>query len=135
MITCSSPVLWLLSSPSISVLLARRGWPFTSTDSESCELKNAEWLRAGRVAPGTVTSSDWKLRLKVSGSSATIFDSMMRPVSVRSVCSSGVSAATVTVSFSCPTSSLRSTRTVVLTSTRTLSRMTFLNPCSSASTA
>ncbi len=119
----------------MSVVLAMPGWPFTSKRSESCELKNCECSRCGRLTPGTVCISDWKLRLKVSGSSATIFDSMMRPVSVRSVCSSGVSAATSTVSFSWPTSSLRSTRTVVLTSTLTPSRSTFLNPWSSASTA
>jgi hypothetical protein len=35
--------------------------------------------------PGTVIDRLWKLRLKVSGNSDTIFDSMMRPVSVRSV--------------------------------------------------
>ena len=43
-------------------------------------------------------STLWKLRLKVSGMSVTIFDSMMRPVSVRSVCSSGDSATTLTAS-------------------------------------
>jgi hypothetical protein len=73
--------------------------------------------------------------LNVSGSSVTIFDSRMRPVSVRSVCSIGVSADTVTASFICPTSSVRSTRMVVFTSTLTSFLMTFRNPCSSAVTS
>ena len=41
------------------------GWPFTSKRSESCELKNCECSRCGRLTPGTVCISDWKLRLKV----------------------------------------------------------------------
>ena len=64
--------------------------------------------------------------------SVTIFDSMMRPVSVRSVCSTGLSPVTVIDSWRLPTSILRSTRIVVLTSTMTPSRTTFLKPLSSA---
>ena len=60
--------------------------------------------------------------------------SMIRPVSARSVCSSGVRAATVIDSSTTPTSILRSTRTVVLTSTSMPWRTVFLNPLSSAST-
>ena len=74
-----------------SVLFAWRGWPLTSMPSASCELKNCECGRKGRVTPGTVTRMPWKFRLKPSGISLTIFDSMMRPVSVRSVCRTGVS--------------------------------------------
>ena len=69
MMTCSRPVFWLSSSPSISVVLAMPGCPFTSKRSESCELKNCECSRCGRLTPGTVCISDWKLRLKVRGSS------------------------------------------------------------------
>src|SRR4029078_9574907 len=76
----------------MSVLLASRGCPFTSVASESCELKNCECSRCGRVAPGTVTSRLWKLRLKVVGMSVTIFDSSTRPVSVRAVRRTGDSA-------------------------------------------
>ena len=39
---------WLLSTPSIWTLLARRDWPLTFDDSESCELKNSE---CGRERP------------------------------------------------------------------------------------
>ncbi len=116
------------------VLFASRDCPFTSVDSESCELKKAECSRCGRVAPGTVTRIDWKLRLNVSGMSVTIFDSMMRPVSVRSVCSTGLSPCTVIDSCSAPTSMRRSTRTVVLTATMTPSRWMRLKPLSSART-
>ncbi len=134
MITLIKPVLWLLSSPSISVLLAILGWPLTSVLRLSCELKNCECGRNGRVAPGTVTSRPWKLRLKPSGISVTTFDSSSRPVSVRSVWRMGVSAATVTASVTWPSSRVRSTRIVVLTSTRTFSRTTLRKPCSSALT-
>jgi hypothetical protein len=97
-------------------------------------LKNAECSRCGRVDPGTVIRTLWKLRLNVSGMSETIFDSRIRPVSVRSVCSTGVSAETVTASVTAPTSKARSTRTVVFTSTFTFSRTVFLNPWISALT-
>ena len=85
MMTLFRPVFWLLSSPSISVLFAMRGWPLISVLRLSCELKNCECGRNGRVAPGTVTSRPWKLRLKPRGISVTTFDSSSRPVSVRSV--------------------------------------------------
>ncbi len=97
-------------------------------------MKNAECSRCGRVAPGTVMSRLWKLRLKLSGRSLTIFDSMRRPVSLRSVCSIGLSPCTVIDSSIAPTSILKSTRTVVLTATMTPSRTTFLNPASSPTT-
>ena len=69
-----------------------------------------------------------------SGMAAICSPWMMRPVSVRSVCSAGDSAVTVNVSARSPGSSRKSTRIVVLTSTWTFSRTTFLNPVSSAST-
>ena len=134
MITVSSPVLWLLSMPSSITLLARRGCPLTLVDRLSCELKNCECGRNGRVAPGTVTISPWKFRLKESGISVICLLSMMRPVSARSVCRAGVSATTVASSVSCPTCRVRSTRTVVLTSTTTPSRWTLRKPGISTTT-
>jgi hypothetical protein len=86
------------------------------------------------VIPGTVIDRLWKFRLKVRGSSDTIFDSRIRPVSVRSVWRTGLSAETVTSSVICPTLKARSTRTVVFTSTFTFWRAVFLNPWISAST-
>ena len=76
----------------------------------------------------------WKLRLKVSGMSVTIFDSRIRPVSVRSVWRIGVEPTTVIDSSRVPTSMPRSTRIVVLTGTMTPSRTTLLKPASSATT-
>ena len=80
-------------------MLAMPGCPLTSKRSESCELKNSECSRCGRLDPGTISIGDWKLRLKVSGISATNFESIMGPVSVRSVSAAGVSVATGQVSF------------------------------------
>ena len=65
----SSPVRWLSSTPSICTLLARRDCPFTLLDRLSWALKNSECGREGRVAPGTVISMPWKLRLNPSGAS------------------------------------------------------------------
>ena len=65
--TVNSPVRWLLSMPSIWTLLPRRLCPFILLSSESCELKNSECGRLGRVAPGTVAHMPWKLRPKPSG--------------------------------------------------------------------
>ena len=76
----------------------------------------------------------WKFRLNESGIAVIWTLSMTRPVSVRSVCSSGVSPVTVTVSSRVPTASDRSTRTLVLTATRTFSRIVDLKPASSALT-
>ena len=59
---------------------------------------------------------------------------MMRLVSARSVCSSGLSPTTVTDSSIAPTSSFRSTRSVALTGTITPSRTDFLKPLSSPET-
>src|SRR5712691_10435646 len=111
--TVRSPVLWLSSIPSSITLLASRDWPFTWVERLSWELKNCEWGRKGRLAPGTVTSSPWKLRLNESGISVTCLLSMSRPVSARSVWSVGASCTTVTASVTVPTWSERSTRTVV----------------------
>ena len=88
--------------PSTCTLLARRDWPLTLLDSESCELKNSECGLNGREAPGTVAIMPWKLRPKPSGIAAICAPSMMRPVSVRSVCSAGVSEVTVTTSLISP---------------------------------
>jgi hypothetical protein len=132
--TVRRPLLWLSSIPSSITLLASRVCPFTLVERLSCELKNCEWGRKGRVAPGTVTISPWKLRLNESGISVICLLSMMRPVSARSVWSGGASCTTVTASARLPTCSARSTRTVVLTSTLTFSWTVFRNPESSAST-
>ena len=70
----------------------------------------------------------WKFRLNDSGIAVIWMLSSVRPVSVRSVCSSGVSPDTVTVSESSPTPSARSTRMLVLTVRRMPSRTTVLNP-------
>ena len=119
----------------MSVLFARRGWPLTSTASESCELKNCECSRCGRVDPGTVISRLWKLRLKVSGMSRhhLRFDDAagVGPVGLQQ---RRLGRRRVTASVIWPTSSFMSTRIVVLTSTLTPWRTTFLKPCSSAST-
>ena len=125
---------WLLSTPSIWTLFASPDCPFTSTRRLSCELKNSECSRCGRDAPGTVAIRPWKLRLKPSGIAVTCTLSISRPVSVRSVCSSGVSAVTVSVSSIAPTSSAMSMRMLVLTATRTFSRTNVLKPVSSAFT-
>ena len=83
---------------------------------------------------GTVMSSAWKLRLNPSGICVICVLSMMRPVSVRSVCSIGASPVTMTDSSNWPTARTISTRTVVLTLTSTPSRENFLKPTSSPST-
>ena len=132
--TDSSPVFWLLSIPSIITLLARRDWPLTFEESESCELKNSECGLNGRDAPGTVASMPWKLRPKPRGMAAICSPWMMRPVSERSVWRAGDSEVTVSVSARSPGSRRKSTRMVVLTSTWTFSRTIFLNPVSSAAT-
>ena len=134
MSTVKRPLLWLSSMPSSITLLASRVWPLTFVDRLSWELKNCEWGRKGRVAPGTVTSSPWKLRAKDSGISVICLLSMMRPVSARSVCRGGTSATTVASSLSWPTWSVRSTRTVVFTSTTTRSRAVLRNPGISTAT-
>src|SRR5438552_15434392 len=59
---------------------------------------------------------------------------MRRPVSARSVCSSGLSPTTVIDSSMAPISIFKSTRTVALTGTSTPSRTVFLNPVSSPTT-
>jgi hypothetical protein len=128
MITVSRPLLWLLSMPSSITLLARRVCPLTLVDRLSCELKNWECGRKGRVAPGTVTSRPWKLRLKERGISVICLLSRMRPVSARSVWRGAISATTVASSVSCPTCRVRSTRTVVFTSTFTPSRAVLRKP-------
>jgi len=127
----SRPVRWLSSIPSICTLLASRDCPLTFVERLSCALKNSECGRNGRVAPGTVTSIPWKLRLNPSGTSCRWTLSMMRPVSARSVCSNGLAPTTVTDSSSAPTSILQSTRTVALTGTSTPSRTKRLKPESS----
>ena len=78
-----------------------------------------------------MTIIPWKLRLKPSGTSCSWTASMMRLVSARSVCSSGLSPTTVTDSSMAPTSIFRSTRTVALTGTTTPSRTIFLKPLNS----
>ena len=130
----NSPVRWLSSIPSIWTLFASRDWPLTLVERLSCALKKSECGRCSRSAPGTVIIIPWKLRLKPSGTSSRWTLSMMRLVSARSVCSSGLSPTTVTDSSIAPTSSFRSTRTVALTGTSTPSRMTRLKPLSSAPT-
>ena len=130
----SSPVRWLSSIPSIWTLLARRDWPLTLAERLSWALKKSECGRWILSAPGTVITMPWKLRLKPSGTSARWMLSMMRLVSARSVCSSGLSPTTVIDSSRAPTSSLRSTRTVALTGTSTPSRTTRRKPLSSPET-
>jgi hypothetical protein len=127
----SRPVRWLSSIPSIWTLFARRDWPLTLVDRLSCALKKSECGRCSRSAPGTVTIIPWKLRLKPSGTSVRWTLSMIRLVSARSVCSSGLAPTTVTDSSIAPTSSFMSTRTVELTGTSTPSRTTRLKPLSS----
>jgi len=134
MSTVSRPVRWLLSRPSICTLLASRDWPFTSEERLSWELKNSECGRYGRVEPGTVAIMPWKFLLNDSGMADTWMLSIVRPMSVRSVCSSGVSPVTVTVSSRPPTSSARSMRTLVFGATRTPSRTVVLKPSSAAFT-
>ncbi|MCX6550472.1 MAG: hypothetical protein NTY02_05610 [Acidobacteria bacterium] len=84
--------------------------------------------------PGTVARMPWKFRLKPSGIAASWMLSTTRPVSDRSVCMSGVSPVTVTVSDSSPIASATSTRMLVLTASRIASRTTVLKPCNAAFT-
>ena len=63
MITCSRPVLWLLSSPSISVLFAMRGCPLTSTRQR---ILRVEELRSARGAAGVEPGHGDQQRLEVA---------------------------------------------------------------------
>jgi hypothetical protein len=132
--TVRRPVLWLSSTPSICTLFERRDWPLNFVSWLSWGLKNWEWGRAMVTVPGTVAHMPWKLRLWVRGRSWTSRPSIVRPVSARSVWSTGVSWTTSTVSVIAPTSRTMSTRTVELTFTSMLSRENFLKPVSSVST-